>query len=191
MTESRKLLDSWLPPDGAGRPIGCVATSFTFEVKLFETECLGRFLGLDNRRGEGDDLAFLIEEEERLAETRVSVIIDRSWSAEGHNLRWDVLPVALPRGLQHSKTVLLVWENLVRVIMGPANLPRGGYRRQVETATVLDAFPDSEVPDQVFAEFITAVRQLVDSAPGSPATPGPKQRALETLDLAQRRIRSF
>ena len=67
MSDSRKLLDAWLPPEGAGRAVACLATSFTFDPDFFEEDCLSRFLGLDWKRGEGDDLAFLIEQEERLA----------------------------------------------------------------------------------------------------------------------------
>lgn len=43
MIESRKLLEAWLPPEGAGRPVACLATSFTFDPDFFETQCLGRF----------------------------------------------------------------------------------------------------------------------------------------------------
>ena len=35
----------------------------------------------------------------------------------------------MPRGLQHAKVSLLYWSNLVRVIIGSANLTEDGYRR--------------------------------------------------------------
>ena len=41
-----KILDAWIPPDDAGEPVGCLATSFTFSPVFFEEECLGRFLQL-------------------------------------------------------------------------------------------------------------------------------------------------
>ena len=47
-----RLLDLWLPPDGAGRALGCLATTFTFDAEFFEQQCVGRFLGLDTRPGE-------------------------------------------------------------------------------------------------------------------------------------------
>jgi hypothetical protein len=191
MTDSKKLLDYWLPPEGAGNAIACLATSFSFDRNFFEGDCLSRFLGLDSRRGEGDDLAVLIEEQEKLSETRVSVLVDRSWSAEVHDLRWDVVAVGLRSGLQHSKVALLVWEKLVRVIVGSANLTRAGYRSQIETATVLDAETGSEVPLGVLLQCTGALRRLVDRIPGSTSTSGPKQKALATLDDAERRFGTF
>lgn len=191
MKESRKLLDYWLPPEGAGHPVGCVATSFSFDREFFEGDCLSRFLGLDSRPGEGDDLAFLVEEEERLAEARVTMLVDRSWSAEGHNLRWDVIPVGLRGGLQHSKVALLVWDRLIRVVIGSANATRAGYREQVETAVALDAMDGSELPSRLFLEVTAALRRLVNLAPGRADRTGPKRRVLATLDDAERRIKSF
>ena len=35
-----KLLDAWIPPEKSGEPIGCLATSFTFDNEFFEDECL-------------------------------------------------------------------------------------------------------------------------------------------------------
>ena len=43
-----KLLDAWTAPEGAGEPVGCIATSFTFDAVFFEEECLGRFLRLES-----------------------------------------------------------------------------------------------------------------------------------------------
>jgi len=33
-----RLLDAWTPPPGAGEPVGCAATSFTFDAVFFEEE---------------------------------------------------------------------------------------------------------------------------------------------------------
>lgn len=189
MSESRKLLDSWLPPEGAGRAVACLATSFTFDPDFFEEDCLGRFLSLDWRRGEGDDLAFLIEQEERLAETRVSVLVDRGYNPEARSLRWDILPIPVRGGVQHAKAAVLVWERALRVVVGSANLTPAGYRSQVEAALVLDAADACGVPEAVFIELFGALGRLVDRAPGNPSQPGPKLRAQQTLDTARERIR--
>ena len=117
-----------------------------FDPAFFEGDCLARFLGLDTARNEGNDLAFLIEQEEALAEARITVVVDRSYSAEGRSLRWDILPVGLRGGVQHAKIALLAWERIVRVIIGSANLGQSAYRSQVETGLVLDAFDGSRVP---------------------------------------------
>ena len=36
-----KALDLWQPPEGAGEPRFCVATTFTFDAAFFEVERLG------------------------------------------------------------------------------------------------------------------------------------------------------
>jgi hypothetical protein len=191
VSESRKPLDQWLPPEGVGNPLACIATSFTFEVDFFEQQCLARFLGLDWKRGEGDDLAFMIEQEEKLAETRVTVLVDRTSANEGRSLRWDLLPVAVRGGVMHAKVCLLVWERLVRAIVGSANLTSAGYRQQLEAQMVLDASAESELPTRVMIELIEAVRALARRAPGDADQPGPKHRAFSTLDDAARRLTAF
>lgn len=191
MTESKKLLDYWLPPEAAGDPITCLATSFTFDPDFFEQQCLGRFLGLNARRDEGDSLEFLIEQEERLAEARACVIVDRSYNPEGRSLRWDLLPLGVKGGLLHAKVAVLVWHDVVRFIVGSANLTVAGYRNQVETAVVLDAKPGSMIQRSVFDDLLGAIGALVERTPGTAASPGPKERALATLDLVGSRISSL
>ena len=191
MSDSRKLLDAWLPPEGAGRAVACLATSFTFDPDFFEEDCLSRFLGLDWKRGEGDDLAFLIEQEERLRETRTTVVVDRSYSAEARSLGWDILPVGVRGGVQHAKVSLLVWEQLVRFIVASANLTAAGYRRQLECGLVLDAHRGGSLPASIFEELLGALRRIVDHAHGDRQQAGPKQRAFETLDQAATRITAF
>jgi hypothetical protein len=194
VSDSRKPLDHWLPPEGAGAPLACLATSFSFDVDFFEQQCLGRFLGLDWKRdegGEAGDIAFLVEQEEKLAETRVSVIVDRGWAVEGRSLRWDLLPVGVEGGVMHAKVCLLVWENLVRCVIGSANLTPAGYRRQLETQVVLDASADDGPPSAVMAEAIAALRELAGKAGGNARQEGPKQKAIATLRDAERRLASF
>jgi phosphatidylserine/phosphatidylglycerophosphate/cardiolipin synthase-like enzyme len=182
MIESAHLLDRWLPPEGAGRPIGCITTAFVFEPDFFEGECLSRFLGFDGVRGETSELAYVIEEEERLAETSVSAIVDRSQAPGNRNLRWDLLSVSPPRGLLHAKVTLLTWERFVRVIVSSANLTRAAYRSNVEVAVSLEAHGGSELPAPLFRAVLDALREIVALAPPQPAGPGPSQRALETID---------
>ena len=191
MNESRKLLDAWLPPDNAGQPIACLTTTFTFDPDFFEGDCLSRFLGLSWKRGEGEDLAFLIDQEERLAEVRATVVVDRSLNPEGRSLRWDVLPVGLRGGVQHAKVTLLVWDRLVRVIVSSANLTTSAYRSNAEIAAVLDACEGSELPVPLFSDLLEGLGRLVNQSPAEGGRQGPKQRALETLRDAGQRISSF
>jgi hypothetical protein len=188
MTELR-LLDYWSPPDGAGQPLACLATSFTFESSFFTDECLARFLSLSNTSAEGDKISSivaLLEEEERLSEAQVSVLIDRSTPAEKRNLRWDLLPVNAPGGLLHAKVAALIWERSARIILGSANLTSAGYRRQVELSLAIDLNSDCLVPRAVAEALVAELRRLVELAPG-PRT-GPKERALKTVDLLEGRV---
>jgi len=192
--DSAKLLDAWMPPEDAGAAVACLATTFTFEPEFFEGECLSRFLSLDTARNEEEisELSFLIEQEERLGETRATVVVDRSYQAEGRSLRWDVLPVGVRGGVQHAKVSVLLWEQVLRVAVSSANVVSGAYRRNVEAACVFDVSPGIErrVADTII-DLVEATRRVVESAFGDAKQSGPKQRALETLALADSRTRSM
>lgn len=183
-----RLLDHWSPPDGAGAPVACLATTFTFEADFFAQDCLSRFLSLSTVAGEGDaisSIAAVLEEEDRLSEAQVSVLVDRSSPAEKRNLRWDLLPVSAPGGLLHAKVAALVWERSVRIILGSANLTAAGYRRQVELALAIDLDDGCRVPGPVVDELVAELRHLVELAPGRSE---PKARALGTVELLADRV---
>jgi hypothetical protein len=185
-----RLLDHWSAPDGAGAPLACLATSFTFDTDFFTQDCLSRFLSLSTIAAEGDhisSIAAVLEEEDRLSETQVTVLIDRSSPPDKRNLRWDLLPVAAPGGLLHAKTAVLVWERHCRIVLGSANLTPAGYRRQVEIALALDLDENCQVPRQVCDDLVAELRRVVGAA-GGPQDTGPKARAQRTLDLLAERV---
>jgi hypothetical protein len=184
-----KLLEHWAPHDGWGAPVACLATSFTFEADFFAQDCLSLFLGLSTVSSEGDrisSIAAVLEEEDKLNEAQISVLVDRSSPAEKRNLRWDVLPVAVPGGLLHAKVAVLLWERASRIILGSANLTSAGYRRQVELALALDLDEDCKVPRTVLDDLVAELRHLAGLAPGAVA--GPKARAFDTIDLLAARV---
>lgn len=185
-----KPLELWMPTADAGAPVACLATSFTFDADFFDRDCLSRFLGLTATFGEGgaaSDLALAIEMEERLAEASVAVVVDRSYRPEPRNLRWDLLPVAVPGALLHAKTVVLVWENLVRLVVGSANLTPAGYRRQVEMVAGFDITEGSaDIPAPVARELLTEITRIVELAP--PECGAARSRALGIVADAQDRI---
>lgn len=147
------LASYWCPPtdvlaDGVGEPVACVASTFEFDTAFFETELLPRFLGLKFDHTE-NELTFLIEREEKLALTNAAVLVEIHKVDPGQTtLRWDQVPIAVPgaQSIQHSKIVLLVWERLVRLIVGSANLTRPGYRRNREVFAALDFYNDNASP---------------------------------------------
>jgi phosphatidylserine/phosphatidylglycerophosphate/cardiolipin synthase-like enzyme len=189
---SRRLLDLWLPPEGAGRALGCIATTFTFDADFFEQQCIGRFLGLDTRPGEAaSDIGYLIEREEKLAETPVCVVADRSLNPDSRSLRWDILGVGAPTGVMHAKVSLLVWEHVVRVITTSANLSERAYRSSIELAIATDATDGGELPQQVFDDLLGSLERIVRLAPGASRADGPRARTLESLASARERIVTF
>lgn len=186
-----KLLEHWLPGEGFGAPRACLATTFTFDSDFFTEDCLSRFLSVSTRDPDGAsglDIAGLLEEEEKLAEAQVCVLVDQSCRPEPRNLRWDLVPVRVPGGLLHAKVVVLVWEKAARIIIGSANLTRAGYRQQVELAMSIDLDDGCAVPRQVFDDLSAELRSLIRLADGDPERPGPLKRALSILGLLDARI---
>jgi hypothetical protein len=155
-----KILDAWIPPDNAGDPIGCVATSFTFSPVLFEEECLGRFLQLETNATE-DGPAYLVEREEKLSQVQCAALVDQHYACGVRSLRWDLLPARLPRGVLHAKVSLLLWSRYTRLIVASANLTEDGYRRNHEVFGVLDYFAGSKTPlaplDEIVVFLVDAV----------------------------------
>lgn len=187
-----RLLELWVPPDGGGRAVGCVTTTFTFDPDFFEQQCLGRFLGLDTRPGEAaGDLAFLLEREQKLAETPVAVVADRSLSPDARSLRWDLLSVRGRTGVMHAKVTLLVWEHAVRFVISSANLTPPSYRSSIELASVVEASEASEVTAGLCEELVQSVERLVSYAPTTEGGEGPRERALGTVRRARQTLAGF
>ena len=187
-----RLLDYWSPPEGAGAPVACLATTFTLESDFFAQDCLSRFLSLSTVASEGDNIssiAAVLEEEDRLSEAQVSVLVDRSSPAEKRNLRWDLLPVGVRGGLLHAKVAALLWERSARIILGSANLTSAGYRRQVELALAIELDEGCRMPRPFIDELVAELRHLVELAPG-PAS-GPKGRAFGSLELLAARVEAL
>lgn len=178
---NRKILSAWDPPPGAGAPEGCVATTFTFQPEFFEEHCLSRFLSLetDPREGGAD---YLLEREEKLATTRVSVLVDRSNAAASPSARWDVLSVSIPRSILHAKVAVLAWHNWIRVIIASANLTEQAYRKNQEVFGVLDFHEELSVPAEVLDQIIDFLRAVARLTPGADSPPGPRARLLGFLD---------
>jgi hypothetical protein len=166
------LVRSWSAPAavpgsalGPGNPVACFATTYTFSAEFLETELLPRFLGLEFDPAEREP-SFLVEREEALAQTTAAVLVDQAKvDVRQTTLRWDQIPVRVPRGIQHAKVTVLVWERLVRLIVGSANLTIPGYRHNREVVGTLDFFDHgSSPPRAVLADALDFVEQLLPFA---------------------------
>lgn len=167
-----RMLDAWQPPDDAGEPLGCAATTFTFDPAFFEEECLSRFLALET--GPDDGAAYLIEREEKLAQlVCAAVLVDQHHVRGTRNLRWDLLAARVPGAILHAKVSLLLWSRCARLIVASANLTEPGYRRNQEVFGVLDYHPASHAPLPVLAEMVEFLRQAAAFSAVDGAPPGP------------------
>lgn len=187
---SGTLSSYWCSPTdvvggGVGEPVACIASTFEFDAAFFETELLPRFLGLRFDHTENEP-TFLVEREEKLAQTSTAVLVDIHKVDPGQTtLRWDQVPIAVrgSQSIQHSKIVVLVWERLIRIIVGSANLTRSGYRRNREVFSALDFFDGVEsYPRRLAEDAIGFLEQILTWSRVPDAT---RLRTLETLSLVR------
>lgn len=178
--ERARALDLWDAPAGAGEPLICLATTFTFDATFFEMECLGRFLQMDSHPQESRPEGYLIEREEKLASARVSVLVDRCHATSKESMRWDVLPIAVRGGIQHAKLAILCWARHVRLIVGSGNLTEPGYRRNLEVFGAIDiSRQDGGLVAPLLAS-LEFLRAMLTRAVGEQGR-GPRQRAEEMI----------
>jgi hypothetical protein len=182
-----RLLDLWSPPPDAGSPVGCIATTYTFDPEHFEEQCLGRFLQMESEPNESYR-AYLIEREEKLSETFVCVLADQRHVAMSRSLRWHLLGVRLPEpGIQHAKLSVLLWERHLRIFVGSANLTEPAYRTNLEAVVSFDFAHASGAPIPLALKCLDFLDRLAHFAAGSIERDGPRQ-ALATF-LARTRDR--
>lgn len=183
------MLDLWSPPQGAGEPVGCLATTYTFGPGLFDEQCLARFLDIDSEP-DREDLAFLLERESRLGGVYAGVLVDHTQAGVEHSLRWDVLPVRVRGAKQHAKLGVLMWSQHLRIIVASANLTEAGYRTNREVATTIDASPENAESANV-AEAVSFLRRLLLLVPGAAADAVEIARAEAFLRRVERQVQRW
>ncbi len=177
----QRLLDLWRGEDDFGEPIGCVATSYTFQADFFEEQCLGRFLRMDTESAQ-DERGYILEHETKLAQAFACVLVDQSQVAGNRSLRWHLLPVRIRGAIQHAKLTLLHWEDCVRLLIGSANLTVPGYRSNFEHMASLDFRPGAGPPITILRDALGCLRALRQLSPGDEHAAGPQQALIEFLD---------
>ena len=191
--DALRLLDAWLAPAGAGEPVACIATTFTFDPDFFEEECLARFLGLDSAvlsdSGTADAAYYVVQREEALEEARATVLVDRAEASAATSHRWDVVATGAPRGgVQHAKVSVLIWENVARLIVGSANLTPAGHRNNIEVFWTFD-WPSSDRVAHLFAGAADFLELLLDRhTAGDTAAASPRGRARHTVAALRERV---
>lgn len=194
--DKRTLATYWSPhshgngsSEGPGLPVACVATTYTFDAKVFEVDLLPRFLGLRGDATEGER-TFVAEREQALGTVGVCVLVDRNhFDPTQSTLRWDQLPVHVPGSVQHSKIVVLIWERLMRIIVSSANLTPKGYRKNREIAGAFDFNNSKESAPRKLA--IDTLNFLEDVSGWVNATPEAIQRLNDLISSAKARLQRW
>ena len=183
------MLELWRPPHGAGDPVGCLTSTYTFDPGLFDEQCLSRFLEIESEPNR-EDLAFLLERESRLGGVYAGVLVDHSQAGVGHSLRWDVLSARIPGGKQHAKLSILAWTKRIRLIVASANLTEPGYRSNYEVAMPIDATPehcDGEAIRAASDFFRSLLRFVADATADIPEI----RRAAAFLTQVERHVAAW
>ncbi len=162
---ARRLIELWEAPRGH-RLASVIATTYDLQADFLEEDILPVALGLRLPPARGRD--FRVELENALADTEVSVFFHPGRYQPGRRKspRIDLIP--LPEGRYpklHAKVALLRFvapdspeaaNQVVRLVVGSANLTNSGYRSNIEVAAALDDARGS------LSEAATAVREAVD-----------------------------
>lgn len=185
-----RLLDFWQARAEYGEPVGCVATTFTFDAGFFEEQCLARFVGMQSDPAE-DARTYLVEREEKLSQAFACVLVDQSHVAPQRSLRWHLLPVRVPSGIMHAKVSLLAWRERVRVLVGSANLTEPGHRKNYELMIALDFTPEGETPLALLHDILGFLDRLRGLAHGIDAEKGPQPALAGFLRSVKRLVKNW
>ena len=156
-----RLIELWAPPAGY-RLASVLATTYELQADFIEDDLLPVALGLRHSAAKGRD--FRLELEHRLQTVDVTIYLhpDGYHAGRRRSPRIDLIPVPesrLPK--LHAKVSLLhfvregggvIGDQIVRLIVGSANLTSPGYRENIEVAIAIDDAPGTD------AEEATAVR---------------------------------
>ena len=180
-----KLLELWAPPAGF-RLASIIATTYECQADFVEEDLLPMALNLRLPAARGRD--FRIELEHALQDVEVTVFLhpERYQAGLRRSPRIDLVPLPENRYPKlHAKVALLRFvpevhsttdKQVVRLVVGSANLTNSGYRSNLELAIALDDSPGST------PTVITAVRD---------ATAWLRELLGQTTEQCFRQLRDF
>ena len=172
---ARRLIELWEAPQGY-RLASAVATTYELQADFLEEDLLPVALDLRLPSARGRD--FRLELERALQDTEVTVFFHPGRYQPGlrRSPRIDLVP--LPEGRfpkLHAKVALLRFvtpaapetvNQIVRLVIGSANLTSPGYRSNIEVAVSVEDAPGAA------AEAVTAVRDAATWLERLVGTPG-------------------
>jgi hypothetical protein len=148
------LMDLIRPSDKEGALQSVLLSTYGLSLSdppFFEQDFLPTLLGLGGVRERGYSAPANVER--KLGQIYCGLACDAHALARGGrpSLRVDVMPVG--RQLHHAKVVLIHRERFIRLVIASANLTHEGYRRNRETAAVLDFHESSELSPGILLAF--------------------------------------
>jgi hypothetical protein len=163
--ETQPLMDLMRPLDSNGALHSVLLSTYGLSLSdppFFEQDFLPTLLRLGGVRDRGYSSPANVER--RLGQIYCGILCDARALAQGGrpSLRVDVIPVAYQ--LHHAKVVLIHHEHIVRLVISSANLTHESFRRNRETAVVLDFHERSELPPSILADFASQWRARVGSS---------------------------
>lgn len=187
----KRLLELWEPPPGLTLA-SILATTYELQADFVEEDLLPVALDLGVSAGRGKQ--FRIELERALQDAEVTLFFEADRYQRGlrRSPRIDLVPSARPKPKLHAKVSLLRYVSpeertpeaqVVRLIVGSANLTSPGYRSNIEVAVAIDDAPGCA------PEVATAVRDAtrwLKSAMGTQTEQSARQlRDLNNVFLAR------
>lgn len=124
--ETGRVLDR-LPAEE--RCLGAVFTSYSFDPAFFEENVLRAVLRLTSDPVEQAE-RYHNEARRALQETPVAVVVDAGERRAGRRLPYDLLEVS--EAVFHPKSVLLLYRDFARLLVGSGNLTRPGFGENTE-----------------------------------------------------------
>ncbi|MHC2672580.1 hypothetical protein ACVI1J_004743 [Bradyrhizobium diazoefficiens] len=145
--ETGRVLDR-LPAEE--RCLGAVFTSYSFDPAFFEENVLRAILRLTSDPVEQAE-RYHNEARRALQETPVAVIVDAGERKAGRRLPYDLLEVS--DVVFHPKSVLLLYRDFARLLIGSGNLTRPGFGDNTELFVSTDLIYASSADMALLHEF--------------------------------------
>ena len=124
-----------------------ILTTFEFDSGFIEDRLLPVLVGKKAVK----DLNDRLEVEDALQNKSISVIASGNIQDKRTLYGYDLIPY---NGIQHSKIALLANKNLIRIIIGSANLTENAYCKNLETFCLLDFEEGCGLPNSLASDIL-------------------------------------
>lgn len=183
MTRQVPLLPLFAP-EGQDHLVGAVLTTYALDLSFVEQTLLPQLLHVSS---DPDDAGrFVTDLRAALQRVEVHVIADGGMKPD-RRLLWDWSLHVVGAPTFHPKVQLLVFDRLVRVLVGSANLTEPGFRWNAEAFARIDVRPDGR--GAALAPLVEAVCDWLDAV-GSERD-FERSGVSEVVARARERVRSW